>query len=97
MGDVEVATDDLRALSDTLAQLSKDLTSSDANVEYERTQLAHRKVIDAMDEFHSNWNDNRDYVASKLDTLADMADQTADGFDETDADLAKQISEVMDQ
>lgn len=97
MGDVEVATDELRSLSGTLSRLSKNLTEKDADVEYERTQLAHRKVIDAMDEFHSNWDDNRDYVASKLDTLADMADQTADGFEQTDADLARQIREVMEQ
>jgi hypothetical protein len=97
MGDVEVATDDLRTLSDTLSTLSNDLTDSDATVDYERTQLAHRKVIDAMDEFHSNWDNNREYVSSKLDTLAEMADQTAEGFDQTDADLAKQIAEVMDQ
>ncbi|MET1038026.1 MAG: hypothetical protein ABW075_07110 [Aeromicrobium sp.] len=97
MGDVEVATNDLRTLSRRLKGLSKDMTDGDADVDYARTQLAHRKVIDAMDTFHSNWEDNRDYVCSKLDALGDMAEQTADGFEETDADLARQISEVMEQ
>ena len=97
MGDVEVATDELRDLGRRLDQLSGDMMDGDADVSYARSELAHSKVIDAMDEFHSNWDNNREYVCGKLDTLADLAEQTADGFEETDEDLARQVTEAMEQ
>lgn len=97
MGDLEVATDELGQLATRLRGLSKDMKKTDGNVDYARTQLAHSKVVDAMHEFHSNWDNNRDYVCSKLDTLGDMAEQTAEGFDETETDLARQIREAVEQ
>lgn len=96
MGDVEVATDELRDLGRRLGQLSDDLMDGDANVTYVRNELAHRKVIDAMDEFHSNWDNNREYVSGKLDTLADLAQETADGFEQTDADLARDVAKAIE-
>jgi hypothetical protein len=97
MGDLEVATEELGTLATRLRGLSKDMKDGDGDVEYLRSELGHRTVIDAMDTFHSNWDNNRDYVCSKLDTLADLADQTASGFDETETDLARQIREAVEQ
>ncbi|MCD9199318.1 hypothetical protein [Aeromicrobium wangtongii] len=97
MGDLEVATTELRGLSKKLAGLSKDMTDNDGKVEYTRAQLGHSAVVGAMDTFHSNWDHNRDYVCGKLDTLGELAEQAADGFEETDEDLARQIAEVMEK
>lgn len=96
MGDLEVAIDELRNLSTTLDGLRDDLMDGDANVDYARSELGHSKVIDAMDEFHSNWDDNREYVASKLESLADLAQETADGFDDADAELAREVAKAVE-
>jgi len=97
MGDVEIAVGELRDLSTRLTGLSEDLMGVDAGAEYTTSELAHRSVIEAMDEFHSNWDDNREYVCGKLDDLAELATRTADGFTDADAELAAKINETMEK
>jgi uncharacterized protein YukE len=97
MGDIEVATDELRALGTQLSRLSKDLRSQDGNADYGVDQLAHRAVVGAMDEFRKNWNDNRDHLADKLTKLGELATRTADGFEEADAELAKEVVKAMEE
>lgn len=96
MGDIEVATDELRALGRRLERLSADLSSRDGNADYTTSELAHQDVVKAMDEFRKNWNDNRDHLAEKLGKLAELATQTADGFEEADAELAREVIEAME-
>jgi uncharacterized protein YukE len=96
MGDVEVATDGLRALAGRLEQLSTDLSSRDARANYSTTELAHRSVVGAMEQFRENWDDNRDHLADKLSKLAELAARTADGFEEADAALAREVVKAME-
>lgn len=95
MGDLQVATDELRTLGRRLEQLSGQLKSQDGNADYGRSELGHHKVIGAMEEFRDNWDDNRDHLADKLSKLGELADQTAEGFEEADRELAKEITQAM--
>lgn len=96
MSDLEVATDELRALGGRLDQLGGELKSQDGNADYGTSELGHHKVVDAMEEFRDNWDDNRDHLADKLDKLGEHATETADGFDEADAELASEITKAME-
>lgn len=97
MGDLDVATDELRAVGRSLERLSADLRSRDGNADYATSELAHRDVVVAMEEFRRNWNDNRDHLAEKLRKLAELATQTAEGFEEADAELAREIVRALER
>lgn len=95
VGDIEIATDNLRGLATKLSGMHADLMSTDAKAGYSTSTLAHHKVVGAMEEFRDNWNDNRKYVADKLNKLSELADQTAEGFEQVDQKLAQEINEAM--
>lgn len=96
MGDIEVAIDDLAALGSHLDTLAGDLKDGDAKADYTTDDLAHSKVVDAMDNFRGNWDDNRDHLADKLGKLGELATTSADWFTKTDDDLAKKVREAME-
>lgn len=96
MGDLEVATGELHALADRLGTLSDELVDGDATKSYDLDELAHRKVIDGMDEFNDNWNDNRKHLAEKLAKLGELARETADGFEQADEELAREVAKAVD-
>jgi hypothetical protein len=97
MGDIEVATDELRSLGARLERLGNDLKSQDGGSSYGTDELAHREVVGAMEEFRDNWNDNRDHLADKLSKLGELATQTADGFEEADAELTREVVQAMEK
>lgn len=96
MGDLEVAIDELHDLGDRLRTLGDRLEKSDGKVSYDKSELAHDDVIDAMSEFASNWDDNRDHLADKLRKLGDLATTTADEFTQADEELATELLEAIE-
>jgi hypothetical protein len=96
VSDLEVAIGEVEYLGTRLKALGSDLEKTDGHVSYGKTALVHAKVIDAMDNFRGNWNDNRDHLADKLQKLGDLATQAAKSFTEQDEDLARQIRKVME-
>jgi hypothetical protein len=97
MSDLEVATQELRRLGARLRQLRDDLKSHDGGSSYGTDELAHAGVLRAMEEFRDNWDDNRAHLADKLGKLGELATQTADGFEEADAGLAREVVTAMEQ
>jgi hypothetical protein len=97
MDDLQVATAELRALDTRLTTLSDRLRSTDGAASYGKDDLAHDEVIDAMDTFRKNWDDNRDHLADKLLKLGELATQTADGFEEADEKLAAQLVKAIEE
>lgn len=97
MGDLELATDELRDLGRRLNTLSTRLKSTDGGASYDRGDLAHDDVIDAMKKFRTNWDDNRDHLADKLAKLGDMAKTTADEFTKADEDLASKLVDAVEK
>ena len=49
-----------------------------------------------MDEFNDNWNDNRKHLAEKLAKLGELARETADGFEQADEELAREVAKAVD-
>ncbi|MGI9155905.1 MAG: hypothetical protein ACR2FG_04620 [Marmoricola sp.] len=96
MGDIQVAVDDLRALGSRLDTLAGDLKDGDGHADYTTSDLAHSTVVDAMDNFRGNWDDNRDHLADKLNKLGELAKTSADWFTKTDEDLAKKVREALE-
>lgn len=79
MGDIEIATDRLRALGARLRQLSQDLTARDGDAGHGTAELAHRDVVRAMEEGpmtrrHGDWppagHDDDPVPASQWDVEA---------------------------
>lgn len=96
MGDLELATDELHDLGGRLNTLSTRLKTTDGGASYDRGDLAHDDVIDAMTTFRTNWDDNRDHLADKLAKLGEMAKATADEFTKADEELASELLDAVE-
>ncbi|MFD1826821.1 MULTISPECIES: hypothetical protein [Mumia] len=95
MNDLQVATQELRDLGTRLTTLCDRLKSADGRASYGKEHLAHEDVVDAMDKFRKNWDDNRDHLADKLLKLGELATETANGFEEADEKLAAELVKAI--
>lgn len=97
MSDLQVATNELRALGTRLTTLCDRLKSTDGGASYGKEHLAHDDVIGAMDKFRTNWDDNRDHLADKLKKLGELATTTADEFTKADEELAAKLVKAIEE
>jgi hypothetical protein len=56
--------------------------------------VAHPRVIDALDEFASNWRRHREKLTKHLDAVAQMATDSEQTYRETDDELARTIEDA---
>lgn len=97
MSDLSYSVDVLTGLGGDLKNLATDLEDGEGSAHYGTSDVGHVRVADALDNFRTNWNDNRDHLAEKLATLGDLATRSAEGFSEADADLARRLREKMEE
>jgi hypothetical protein len=97
VSDLSYSVDVLQGLGGDLKNLSTDFKDGEGSANYGTSDVGHVRVADALDNFRTNWNDNRDHLAEKLATLGDLASKAAEGFSEADADLATKLREKMEE
>lgn len=97
MSDLTYSIDVLQQLGGDLKNLASDFKDGEGSANYGTSDVGHVRVADALDNFRTNWNDNRDHLAEKLATLGDLASKAAEGFSEADADLATKLREKMEE
>lgn len=95
MTDPDLSYDSER-LSNLATQLSK-ITGNlknDKNLKkYDVEQVAHEKVAQAIDDFVNDWDDKRNKLVEKVESLADMASKSHEQFEQVDLDLAAALTE----
>ncbi len=96
MSDLTYSVDVLQQLGSNLTDLASDFKDGEGSANYGVSDVGHVKVADALDNFRTNWNDNREHLAEKLSTLGDLATKSAEGFGAADADLAAKLREKME-
>lgn len=91
---------DLSYDSDRLSDLATQLTKITGNLKddrklksYDIEQVAHEKVAEAIDNFVNDWDDKRNKLVEKVESLAEMATTSHEQFEQVDLDLAAALTE----
>jgi hypothetical protein len=88
---------DMGMLADTAGEL-RGLVSEFNGVsrfgEDSGSAVGHPSVIDALDEFASNWKRHREKLTKHLDAVAQMAEDSEKTYRETDDKLAQSLEEA---
>jgi hypothetical protein len=91
--DLRVDLTSLRAVSTDLTGIGREF--ADANVHSDRIADAagHSGLADAIRSFAHSWDDTRGDMLESIQGLAEAATAVADIFSETDAELARALTE----
>lgn len=94
--DLSYAREDLEQLGNELRSLSEALRGdgrlSDVSIE----DVAHHEVVGALEDFAGDWDDKRKALADSLGAISDMATETSTTLGDADAELARQIRDVVE-
>lgn len=97
-GGVTVA--DLRMNTDTMRDLGTDMAFTASEFEHANTRsdtiaaaVGHEGLANAITEFAHGWDDRRKEMIDSISFVADAARGIADGFDDTDIQLAQALTD----
>lgn len=92
MSDLTADLDRIREFSKSLKRIHREFTQeADPADDYGISDLGSQTVLDAFDEFGSNWKIHREELAERLKKLYGVTKRTADTFDEVDHKLAEAL------
>jgi hypothetical protein len=89
MADLTYNSGDLSVLGDQLADITTRLKDDGRLKSYDRADVAHRKVADAIDDFVNDWDDKRKKLTEKVEALSEMAKKSDEEFTKADRELAE--------
>lgn len=92
MSDLKADTARIRECSDALKRIH-DQFANHANPAqgYSTSEMGSSLLVDAFDEFGSNWKIHREQLKEELEKLAKATEAAADTYDAQDAALAKAL------
>ncbi|MFJ3706823.1 hypothetical protein [Streptomyces sp. NPDC090053] len=89
MSDLKADTQRIRECSRALQRIYDAFTSrADPADDYSAAELGNHLVVEAFDEFSSNWKIHRKDLAGKIRTLGVITGEAAKSYDAIDAKLA---------
>lgn len=91
--DLTYDPDRLANLASQMAKITDNLKDDRDLKGYDEDDVAHHKVAQAIDDFVNDWDDKRNKLTEKVESLAQMADKSATEFDKVDRDLAAALKE----
>lgn len=83
----------LSTLATQLSKITGNLKDDGDLKSYDVDQVAHQKVANAIDDFVNDWDDKRNKLVEKVESLADLAAKSHEQFDQVDLDLAASLTE----
>lgn len=86
----------LSDLSGLLSRLRTELGDLPNHVDNYAAAMGHQGLADATRTMGDDWNNFRSLLMTDIDTLGTFAEQAKNAYQDTDADLSKMISDVMD-
>lgn len=95
MADLAYSLASLDSAAGDLAGLADSFDASGSYVDRNADAVGHRKVVTALDGFVDNWKRHREGLSKSLRSVSDMAAGCAEGFDQTDRELATQITQAV--
>ncbi|MEU1971203.1 hypothetical protein ABZ477_06095 [Microbacterium sp. NPDC019599] len=92
MPDLRVDLERMRAVGADLNRVAHEFEGADVRSDGIADATGHPGLADAVRSFAHSWNDTREEMTGGIRALGDAASAIADGFGQTDADLAAAIS-----
>jgi hypothetical protein len=86
-GDLQYNIAHLDSLSSLLSRLVGELRRDNAGHRYDVGDLAHQVVVDAFNDFSTNWSSKLERLTTNLDALAQMTTSASQEFQRADNDL----------
>jgi malate synthase len=83
----------LSTLASNLGDITDDLKNDRDLKSYDVEDVSHQTVADAIDDFVNDWDDKRNKLLEKVESLAEMADKSHEQFEQVDLDLAAALKE----
>lgn len=93
MADLTYNSGDLQTLGDQLGDLTTKLKDDGRYKEYNKNDVAHNKVAEAIDDFVNDWDDKRNKLTDKVDALGEMARKSHEEFEKADLELAASLEQ----
>ena len=93
MADLTYNSGDLQTLGDQLGDLTTKLKDDGRLKEYNKSDVAHNKVAEAIDDFVNDWDDKRKKLTDKVEALGEMARKSHEEFDKADLELAAALEQ----
>lgn len=85
----------IRGLGSDLHTVAEVMAGRNAAAQYDPADVG-REVADALDHFRGNWDDKRELLTKGLRNVGDMAQSTADVFEEFDEAMAAKVREILE-
>lgn len=92
---VTYSLDLIRGLGSDLHTVADVMAGRNAAAQYDQADVG-REVADALDHFRDNWDDKRELLTKGLRNVGDMAQSTADVFEEFDEAMAAKVREILE-
>lgn len=93
MADLNLDPQSVRELGTNLSGVAKEFTNANANSDRIAAAVGHGRLSDAIKDFAHEWDDTREGMVSDIQTLSQAASAIADGFEQTDQQLAQALTD----
>ena len=95
MPDLSVDVAGLRSLAQTIRSVRSTLHATRSVIEAGRHDVGDDRVYDALDDFENHWDDGRGQIDKNIEAVGEILDESASAYEQTDTDLATQLTEQM--
>lgn len=97
MSDLAYSITALTNLGTGLANLAGDLRSDGGLDNVSVEQVNSQRVVDAIDDFADDWDDNRESLARSIESIGKLASKAAETFADADRQLATEVREMFEE
>lgn len=84
----------IRGLGSDLHTVADVMDVRNAAAQFEEPEVG-SQVASALEHFSNNWNDKRELLTQGMRNVGDMAQSTADSFEEFDQQMADQVATIL--
>ena len=93
---IEYSLELIRRLGSDLHTVADVMDGRNAAARYDRDDVG-REVAAALDDFADSWDDKRELLTRSMRNVGDMAQGTADSFEEFDQEMAKAVTTILEE
>ena len=93
---IEYSLELIRGLGNDLHTVADVMDGRNAAAQYDEVDVG-RQVTDALDHFADNWDDKRELLTKSMRNVGDMAQGTADSFEEFDQEMASAVRTILEE
>jgi uncharacterized protein YukE len=93
VADLQIDPQAIRDLGTELSSVASEFKGANSHSDRVASAVGHSKLSDAVKDFAHEWDDTRAGMVDDITTLSKAATAIADGFEQTDQQLAKALTD----